>query len=211
MCRQAHALEICDPKIKITRDSLSLFSWYAWDRGQIWQSLDRIKYRWTPKYLPSMCPCGKRFDVDHAMSCMKGGFVHRRHDDVRDLFATLLKDVCHDVEVEPHLDTLTGEVLSSSANSSDEVRLDVSARVFWQKWQKAFFDVRVFNPFAKSLLKQKLDTAWRRNVWQSTCNRNRARFLQSLCVYTIWWNWQRSWEIHNRASAETRRPKEHDL
>ena len=36
---------------------------------------------------------------------MKGGFVHRRHDDVRDLFATLLKDVCHDVEVEPHLET----------------------------------------------------------------------------------------------------------
>ena len=48
-----------------------------------------LRYRWTPKYLPSMCPCGKRFDVDHAMSCMKGGFVHRRHDDVRDLFATL--------------------------------------------------------------------------------------------------------------------------
>ena len=29
---------------------------------------------------------------------------------MRDLFATLLKDVCHDVEVEPHLETLTGEV-----------------------------------------------------------------------------------------------------
>ena len=26
-----------------------------------------LRYRWTPKYLPSMCPCGKRFDVDHAM------------------------------------------------------------------------------------------------------------------------------------------------
>ena len=53
------------------------------------------RYRWTPKYLPSMCPCGKRFDVDHAMSCMKGRLVHRRHDDVRDLFATLLKDIYH--------------------------------------------------------------------------------------------------------------------
>ena len=91
-----------------------------------------LRYRWTPKYLPSICPCGKRFDVNHAMSCMKGGFVHRRHD-VQDLFATLLKDVCHDVEVEPHLETLTGEVLSSSANSSDEARLDFSACGFWQK------------------------------------------------------------------------------
>ena len=49
---------------------------------------------------------------------------------MRDLFASLLKDICHDVEVEPHLQTLTGEVLTSSANSSDEARLDVSALGF---------------------------------------------------------------------------------
>jgi hypothetical protein len=51
-----------------------------------------FRYRWTPKYLPSLCPCGKKY-VDHAMSCMKGGFVHRRHDEVRDMLANLLKDV----------------------------------------------------------------------------------------------------------------------
>ena len=96
------------------------------------------------------------------MSCMKGGFVHRTHDDVRDLFASLLKDVCHDVEVKPHLQPLT-ELLISSANSSDEARLDVSGRGFWQKGQLAFFDVRVFNPFTKSHLNQKLDTAFSSN------------------------------------------------
>ena len=80
---------------------------------------------------------------------------------MRDLFASLLKDVCHDVEVEPHLQTLTGEVLTSSANSSDEARLDVSARGFWQSGQRAFF--YVFNPFAKSHLNQKLDTAFSSN------------------------------------------------
>ena len=122
-----------------------------------------LRYRWTPKYFPSTCPCGKRFDVDHAMSCMKNGFVHRRHDDVRDLFASLLKDICHDVEVEPHLQPLTGEVLISSANSSDEARLDVSEHGFWQRGQPAFFCVRVFNPFAKSHLNQKLDTAFSSN------------------------------------------------
>ena len=63
------------------------------------------------------------------MSYMKGGFVHRRHDDVRDPFASLLKDVCHD-EVKPHLQPLTGEVLISSANSYDKACLDVSARGF---------------------------------------------------------------------------------
>ena len=49
-----------------------------------------LRYRWIPKYLPSLCPCGKKYDVDHAMSCMKGGFVHRRHDEVRDMLANLL-------------------------------------------------------------------------------------------------------------------------
>ncbi|CAH3037584.1 unnamed protein product [Pocillopora meandrina] len=53
--------------------------------------------------------------------------------------------ICHDVEVKPHLQTLTGEV----ANSSDKARLDVSARNFLAK---------VFNPFTKSHLNQKLDT-----------------------------------------------------
>ena len=52
----------------------------------------------------------------------------------------VLKDVCYDVEVEPHLQTPTGEVLSNSANSSDEARLNASARCFWQKGKKAFFD-----------------------------------------------------------------------
>ena len=52
---------------------------------------------------------------------------------MRDLFASLLKDVCHDVEVDPHLQPLTGDVLNSSASSSDDVRLDVSARSFWQR------------------------------------------------------------------------------
>ena len=92
---------------------------------------------------------------------MKGEFVHRRHDDVRDLFVSLLKDVCHDVEVESHLQPLTEEVLINSSNSSDETRLDVSTRGFWQRGQRAFFDVGVFNPFGKSHLNQKLDTASR--------------------------------------------------
>ena len=79
---------------------------------------------------------------------------------MRDLFASLLKDVCHDVEVEPHLQPLT-EVLISSANSSDEAGLDASSRSFWQRGQRAFFDVRVFNPFAKGHLSQKLNTVSR--------------------------------------------------
>ena len=67
------------------------------------------------------------------MTCTKGRFVYRRHEYVRDQFASLLKNVCHDVEVEPQLQALTEEALSNSTKSSDEARLDVSARGFWQR------------------------------------------------------------------------------
>lgn len=94
---------------------------------------------------------------------MKDKFVHRRHDHVRDPFASLLMNECHDSEVDPHLQTLIGEVLTSSTISSDEVCLDIIARGFRQRGQSAFFDVRVFNPFAKSHINHKLDTAFSSN------------------------------------------------
>ena len=122
-----------------------------------------IRYRWPLKYLPSTCPCGKQFDVDHALSCMKGGFVYQRHDDVRDVLSEMLKDVCKDVKTEPHLRPLTGEVLPNNNNSTDDARLDISARSFWQKGQRAFFDIRVFNPFEKSHLSRKLPTVFLQN------------------------------------------------
>lgn len=75
---------------------------------------------------------------------------------MQDLFATLLNDihVYHEVEVEPKLQTLTGKVLTGSANSYDEAHLDINEAVFWQRGQCAVFNVRVFNPFTKSHLNQ---------------------------------------------------------
>ena len=70
---------------------------------------------------------------------------------------------------------MTGEVLISSANSYDGACLDVSARGFWQRGQRAFFDVRVFNPFAKSHLNQKVDTAFSSNE-----NENKRHYNQRI-------------------------------
>ena len=53
--------------------------------------------------------------------------------------------------------------MGKSANVSDEARLDIAARGFWQKYEMAFFDVRVFNPFAKSYQNQNLQTAFDNN------------------------------------------------
>ena len=56
--------------------------------------------------------------------------MHLRHNQIRDLTANLLVEAgCKDVQVEPHLLPLTGETLQyASAITTDEARLDVSAR-----------------------------------------------------------------------------------
>ena len=75
-----------------------------------------------------------------------------RHDGPKNLFASLAKKICNDVEVEPYLEPLTGEVLRyKSANRSDEARSDVRIRGFWSNNRKdAFFEFRIFYPFAPS-------------------------------------------------------------
>jgi len=91
----------------------------------------RLRYGWSLDHLPSTCPCGNEFSVSHAMSCKLGGFIHTRHNEVRDLTPSLLKEVCVDVSTEPGLQPLGARRLKyRTANRSDDTRLDVSARSF---------------------------------------------------------------------------------
>jgi len=53
-------------------------------------------------YTPSHCACGLSFSIDHALSCVKRGFPSICYNEVRDLTAKLLTEVCHDVQVELH-------------------------------------------------------------------------------------------------------------
>ena len=80
------------------------------------------------------------------------GYPIIRHNEVRDLTASFLQQVCHDVAVEPHLQPLTGEKMDlRSAKCEDAARLDVSARGVWGgRFEKSFFDIRIFNPYARS-------------------------------------------------------------
>ena len=59
----------------------------------------------------------------------------------------MLEEVTSDVKVEPALQPLSGEEIKG--NQSDEVRSDISARGFWIRGQRAFFDIRVFDPNAQ--------------------------------------------------------------
>ena len=112
-----------------------------------------LRYGWTPPHLPLQCPCGKPFDTDHALSCGTGGYSIMRHNEIRDFTASLLGEVCGDVQIEPTLIPLSGEAqLGKSANTSSEARLDVSARGFWgDRFARTMFDVRIFHPNAPSV------------------------------------------------------------
>ena len=104
------------------------------------------------QYLLSECVCGKPFSADNALNCKIGGYPCIRHNQVRDLLASLMKEVCTDVRTEPELQPLTGEVFNRATMiTTDEARLDIEARGFWECRQECtMFDVRVFNPGADS-------------------------------------------------------------
>ena len=46
------------------------------------------------------------------MTCHLGGFLTVRHNDIRDLTASLLTEVCYNVATEPQLQPLNGETFS---------------------------------------------------------------------------------------------------
>ena len=116
-----------------------------------WDAI-HLRYGWRPEKLPDKCVCGVQFSVEHALTCPRGGFTFIRHNEIRDMTANLLSEVCHGVQTEPDLQLLTGETLAhQTANRQDNARLDIRAQGFWgERRQDAFFDVRVFNPHASS-------------------------------------------------------------
>ena len=124
-----------------------------------------LRYNWPLQNVPTTCGCGHKFDIEHVLSCPSGGFPSIRHNEVRDLTAHLLTEVCHGVCTEPHLQPLDGEVLHHrSANSGDQARLDVAMFGFWGgRFEKAFLDIRVFNPSAKSNRSTTLKYTYRRH------------------------------------------------
>ena len=91
-----------------------------------------LRYGWQPQNLPEYCTCGHSFTIDHALSSPIGGYPIIRHNELRDLTANLLREVCHDVTIEPHLQPLFGETLRGwTSIKGDEARLDVSVSGFF--------------------------------------------------------------------------------
>ena len=50
------------------------------------------------------------------MVCRRGGFTIQRHHELRDLEAEMVKMVCNDVQIEPVIQEINGEVLTPGTN-----------------------------------------------------------------------------------------------
>ena len=100
------------------------------------------------------------------MVCRRGGFIIQRHNKLCDHEADLLNTVCHDAQVEPVLQEITGELLTRGTNPAPDARLDVHARGFWDGQCSAFFDVRVFHPNAESYKDLNIQQIYRKHEYE---------------------------------------------
>ncbi len=61
-----------------------------------------------------------------------------------------MRELCHDVRIEPVLLPVDPNNFSRSANTAEEARLDISGRGVKSAFERTFYDVRVTHPFAPS-------------------------------------------------------------
>ena len=122
-----------------------------------------LRYGWPLPHLPTECICGASFTVEHAFTCPHGGYPSLRHNEIRDITAQLMSEVCPNVAIEPTLQPVTNErFFHRSANTESGARLDVRAQGFWGlHHQQAYFDVCVFNPPAASNRQSSISTCFK--------------------------------------------------
>ena len=123
-----------------------------------------LRYARVPSNLPTSCDgCGesKKFDVNHALDCKKGGLVTARHDEIRDELRDLLAHVFSPsrIRCEPMINPAPMRAngtkthvpcASSSSDSLNADRGDLLVRGFWEKSTDTIIDVRVTNLDSKS-------------------------------------------------------------
>ena len=105
---------------------------------------------------PSHCQCGKKNDINHMLNCKLGGYVSMRHNRVRDLEAELMREVCHDVKIEPDLIPIESDA-TRTGNTAHKARLDVSGVGVWGPYEKTFLDIRVMHPNSPSYMDKPIE------------------------------------------------------
>ena len=103
-------------------------------------------YGWPLRNVSSHCVCGSVFSTDHIMICSHEGLTITRHNDVRDITANWISEVCRYVKREPLLLPLTGEKIVPFLHRHEDAKADIRATGFWGRQQCAFFIARAFHP-----------------------------------------------------------------
>ena len=155
--------DLVDPKLKRSLELAAEKGAGAWLSALPLQSMGYVlskrefrdgiclRYGWRIPNTPSYCGCGTKNSVDHTLNCKLGGYVTMRHNNIRDLEASLLKEICKDVKVEPELLPLNNSETQSS-NVAEKARLDVSAVGVWSSMERTFLDIRVMHPNSPSYM-----------------------------------------------------------
>ena len=83
-----------------------------------------LRYGRQLQQLPSTCACGAKVSADHSLSCPKGG-PSLCHNDIRDVTASLLTEICHEREYKQHVHeiehaTFTPLVLSATGGMASQ-------------------------------------------------------------------------------------------
>ena len=119
-----------------------------------------LRYGWNIPNTPSFCQCKVENDVDHALNCKLGGYVSMRHNRVRDMEAALMKEVCHDVRVEPELLPIASDRPAEGENLANKARLDVSGIGVWGAYEKTFLDIRIMHPNSPSYVNKPINDVY---------------------------------------------------
>ena len=123
----------------------------ALNKGEFRDAL-ALRYGWRPKNLPQRCACGANNTIAHCLDCKIGGYVSMRHNQTRNTFANLLQKAgCKDVVIEQ---------TRQRQRSRERRRIKNGRDCPWIRgsWQRAFFDIRVFDPFAPSYAKKSVSS-----------------------------------------------------
>ena len=114
-----------------------------------------LHYNKPLRGLPSKCPCGQTFGVNHSLNCKRVGFVIICHNNIRDLEANLLRKIHNDVETEPPLQAVNDELIIGL--TCIESKPDKRARGVWITGQNSYFDVSTTNVDAVSQKNQSIE------------------------------------------------------
>ena len=74
----------------------------------------------------------------------RGGFISIRHNDLPELTADMILEVCKVTEIKPKLTPLSGEELQGkTSNNSNETRIDIRTPGFWKHGNRYIFWFRL--------------------------------------------------------------------